>query len=866
MPKMKKPAKAEEPKDKKIEPPDEKKQPTLAAPVQGEMVGMQPKEGMGQTRTMFGLIQAQPIVEEMSRSYLDYAMSVIVSRALPDVRDGLKPVHRKILYAMWSIGLKANAKFRKSATVVGEVLGKYHPHGDSAAYESMVRMAQDFSMRYPLVKGQGNFGSMDGDSAAAMRYTEAKLSAISEELLFDIDRNTVDFIPTYDGSHLEPSVLPAKLPNLLLNGTMGIAVGMSTEIPPHNLRELSDAIAHLIENPEATVEDLCKFVKGPDFPTGGIIYNQKDIEQAYGTGKGGIVMRGVAEIVEKKGDKFSIVISEIPYQVNKATLVEKIAELVTDKKIDGIRDLRDESDREKKVRIVVELKKDAYPKKVLNALFKMTALQSTFHVNMLALIDGIQPKVLNLKAILEEYIKHREVVVRRRTQYDLDKAKDRAHILEGLMIALENIDEIIKIIKASKDKEDAKVNLIKKFHMTERQAVAILEMKLQQLANMERLRVEEELKEKMKLIEELEAILKSKTRILSIVKSELKELADKFGDERRTQVIARGVKDFSIEDLVPNEEAIVMMTRDGYIKRMSPDTFKQQERGGKGVIGLTTKEEDMVEFMFSSMTHTDLLFFTTKGRVFQLKAYEIPVASRTAKGTPIVNFLQLLSEEKITSTLPLDKIAGAEYLFFATEQGLVKKVKLDAFATVRRSGLLAIKIKGNDKLIWAKPTSGTDDIQLITSEGQSVRFAEDDVREMGRNATGVRGIRLKGNDIMVGMGVISTDKERVKKYQVLSIMANGFGKRSPLDLYKVQGRGGSGIRTAHVTDKTGKLTNAFVVNAETMADRDLIIISEKGQVIRLPFKQVNELGRDTQGVRVMRFKEEGDKVACVTWA
>jgi DNA gyrase subunit A len=883
MAKIKKPVKAEKNKPEKEKKPkiaaaeekkkEEKVQPKLAAPVEsssakaaGEMVGMQPKAGMGQTRTMYGLMQAQPIVEEMSRSYLDYAMSVIVSRALPDVRDGLKPVHRKILYAMWNIGLRANGKFRKSATVVGEVLGKYHPHGDTAAYESMVRMAQDFSMRYPLVKGQGNFGSMDGDSAAAMRYTEAKLSAISEEMLFDIDKNTVDFVPTYDGSHQEPSVLPAKLPQLLLNGTMGIAVGMSTEIPPHNLRELSDAIAHLIENPDATVEDLCKFVKGPDFPTGGIIYNQKDIEQAYGTGKGGIVMRGVAEIEELKGDKFQIVISEIPYQVNKAVLVEKIAELVTEKKIEGIRDLRDESDREKSVRIVIELKKDAYPKKVLNALFKMTALQSTFHVNMLALVDGIQPKVLNLKSILEEYIKHREVVVRRRTQYDLDRARDRAHILEGLVIALENIDAIIKTIKASRDKDDAKVNLIKKFKLTERQAVAILEMKLQQLANLERLRVEEELKEKKKLIAELEAILKSKTKILSIVKTELKELADKYGDERRTQVVARGVKDFSIEDLVPNEEAIVMMTRDGYIKRMSPDTFKTQERGGKGVIGLSTKEEDTVEFMFTTMTHTDLLFFTTKGRVFQLKAYEVPVASRTAKGTPIVNFLQLLSEEKITSTLPLDKIAGAEYLFFATEQGLVKKCKLDAFANVRRSGLIAIKIKGDDKLIWAKPTSGTDDIQLITAEGQSIRFSEDDVREMGRNAAGVRGIRLKGKDSMVGMGVISTDKERLKKYQLISIMANGFGKRSPLSLYKVQGRGGSGIRTAHVTDKTGKLTNAFVVNVETMDDRDLIIISEKGQVIRLPFKQVNELGRDTQGVRVMRFKEPDDQVACVTWA
>jgi DNA gyrase subunit A len=868
MVKNKKSAKADKPlPDDK----NKKEQPTLANPIsdktaEGEVVGLQPKEGMGQTRTMYGLMQAQPIVEEMSRSYLDYAMSVIVQRALPDVRDGLKPVHRRILYAMWSIGLRAGAKFRKSATVVGEVLGKYHPHGDSAVYESMVRMAQDFSMRYPLIKGQGNFGSMDGDGAAAMRYTEAKLAAISEELLFDLEKNTVDFVPNFDGSHQEPKVLPSKLPNLLLNGTMGIAVGMSTEIPPHNLRELAAAIEHLIANPEATVEDLCQFVKGPDFPTGGIIYDQKAIESAYGTGKGGIVMRGVAEIVETKGEKFQIIISEIPYQVNKATLVEKIAELVNEKKIDGIRDLRDESDREKAVRIVVDLKKDAYPKKVLNALFKMTALQSTFHINMLALVDGIQPKVLNLKSILEEYIKHREEVVRRRTQYDLDKAKDRAHILEGLVIALENIDAIIKTIKASKDKEDAKINLIKKFRLTERQAIAILEMKLQQLANLERLRVEEELKEKRKLIEELEAILKSRTKILNIVKTELKEIADKYGDDRRTQVVARGVKDFSIEDLVPNEEAIVMMTRDGYIKRMSPDTFKTQERGGKGVIGLTTKEEDTVEFMFTTMTHADLLFFTTKGRVFQLKAHEIPVASRTAKGTPIVNFLQLLSEEKITSTLPLDKIAGAEYLFFATEQGLVKKVKLDAFANVRRSGLIAIKIKGDDKLIWAKPTSGTDDIQLITSEGQSIRFAEEDVREMGRNAAGVRGIRLKGKDIMVGMGVISTDKERVKKYQVLSIMANGFGKRTPLDLYKVQGRGGSGIRTAHVTDKTGKLTNAFVVNVEVMGEKDLVIISEKGQVIRLPFKQVNELGRDTQGVRVMRFKEEGDKVACVTWA
>ncbi len=819
-----------------------------------------------EAKTEYGLVKPQEIVEEMSRCYLDYAMSVIVSRALPDVRDGLKPVHRRILYAMWSIGLRSGAKFRKSATVVGEVLGKYHPHGDSAVYDSMVRMAQDFSLRYPLVKGQGNFGSMDGDGAAAMRYTEAKLAAIAEEMLFDIDKDTVNFIPNYDGSHKEPQILPAKLPQLLLNGSMGIAVGMSTNIPPHNLNELTGAICHLIENPEATVEDLCQFVKGPDFPTGGIIYNEKDIKETYGTGKGGIVIRGRAEIEELKGDKFQIVISEIPYQVNKAALVEKIADLVRDKKIEGIRDLRDESDREKSVRIVIELKKDSYPKKILNALYKLTELQTTFHVNMLALVDGLQPKVLNLKAILEEYIKHRGEVVRRRTQYDLDRALDRAHILEGLVMALEDIDAIIKTIKQSKDKEDAKTNLIKKFKLSERQAVAILEMKLQQLANLERLKVEEELKEKKKLIAELEAILKSRTKILGIVKTEIQELTEKYGNERRTEVMVRGIKDFSMEDLVPNEEAIVMMTRDGYIKRLPPDTFKQQERGGKGVIGLTTKEEDTVEFMFNTMTHSDLLMFTTKGRVFQLKSYEIPVASRTAKGTPIVNFLQLLSEEKITSTLPLDKISNAEYLFFATEKGLVKKVKLEAFANVRRSGLIAIKINSDDKLIWAKPTTGDDDIQLITADGQSIRFSERDVREMGRNAAGVRGIKLKEKDIMVGMGVISTNKEIVKKYQVLTIMAKGYGKRTPLVFYKEQGRGGSGLRTAHVNDKTGQITNAFVVNAEHMAEKDLIIISEKGQVIRLPFKQVNELGRDTQGVRLMRFKEEGDSVACVTWA
>jgi len=811
-----------------------------------------------------GTVEAQPIVDEMRRSYLDYAMSVIVSRALPDVRDGLKPVHRRILYAMWSIGLRPGAKFRKSATVVGEVLGKYHPHGDSAVYDSMVRMVQDFSLRYPLVKGQGNFGSMDGDNAAAMRYTEAKLAAISEELLADIEKKTVDFIPNFDGSVQEPRVLPARLPNLLLNGSMGIAVGMATNIPPHNLREISAAIVHLIEHPDATVEDLAQFVKGPDFPTGGIIYDRSEIMRAYSTGKGGVVMRGVAEVVETKQGGYSIIITEIPFQVNKSTLVEKIADLVREKKIEGIKDLRDESDKDG-VRVVIELKRDAFPKKILNSLYKQTQLQETFHMNMLALVDGIQPKVLNLKAFLEEYIKHRDDVVRRRTEFELEKARDRAHILEGLMIALTNIDAVIKIIKSSKDREEAKVNLMKKFKLSDRQAFAIVEMKLGSLANLERLNIENELKEKQAIIKELEGILKSRPKLLAIIKKELVELTEKYGDERRTAVVEHGIKDFSVEDLVPNEDSMVMMTRDGYIKRLPPDTFKVQARGGKGVIGLTTKEEDMVEFLFTTMTHNDILFFTTKGRVFQLKAYEIPASSRTTKGQAIVNFLQLPSDEKVTSVLPLDKISKSAYLFFATERGVVKKVALDEFSKVRRSGLIAIKMRPEDKLIWAKPTSGKDEIQLISAQGQAIRFKESDVRAMGRNASGVSGIRLKKGDSVVGMGVIPNDKEKIKKYQVLSVMANGYGKRTPLNLYKVQGRGGSGIKTAKITDKTGELTNAFVVNSETMSEHDMMIISTKGQVIRLPFKSVNELGRDTQGVRLMRFKEAGDIVACVTW-
>ncbi|KKU14325.1 MAG: gyrase subunit A protein, partial [Candidatus Magasanikbacteria bacterium GW2011_GWC2_45_8] len=663
-------------------------------------------------------VQRQSIVDEIKTSYLDYAMSVIVSRALPDVRDGLKPVHRRILWAMWHVGLKPGAKFRKSAMVVGEVLGKYHPHGDTAVYDSMVRMAQEFSLRYPLVWGQGNFGSMDGDSAAAMRYTEAKLARISEELLLDIEKETVDWRPNYDGVHLEPKVLPARLPNLLLNGTMGIAVGMATNIPPHNLNELSNAIVHLVDHPEADVEDLMEFVKGPDFPTGGIIYNKKDIAQAYATGRGGVVLRAKTDIVEEKSGVFKIIVNEIPYQVNKATLVEKIAELVHEKKLEGIKDLRDESNKDG-VRIVVELKKDAYPKKVLNQLFNLTQLQDTFHFNMLALVDGIQPRVLTLKNVLEEYIKHRKEVVRRATEFDLKKARERAHILQGLKIALDHLDAVIKTIRASADKDEAKLELIKKFKLTEIQAIAILEMRLQQLANIERKKIEDELKEKLALIKELESILASTKRILGIVRADVLKLKEVYGDERRTQVIAHGVKEFSMEDLVPNEETVVVITHDGYIKRLPPDTFKSQARGGKGVIGVATKEEDVVEHLFITNTHADILFFTTSGRVFQLKAYDIPQGSRTSKGQAVVNFLQLAPQEKVSVVLSAPDILTAKFLIMVTVNGLIKKINISDLAQVRRSGLIAIKLKNGDSLQWVKPSTGKDDVVLITRQGQS---------------------------------------------------------------------------------------------------------------------------------------------------
>jgi len=800
-------------------------------------------------------IYPRKITDEVQQSYLDYAMSVIISRALPDVRDGLKPVHRRILYSMWESGLRPSAKFRKSATVVGEVLGKYHPHGDTAVYDSMVRLAQDFSMRYPLVWGQGNFGSMDGDSAAAYRYTEAKLKAIAEEMLLDIEKNTVDFVPNFDGVHKEPVILPTKLPQLLLNGTMGIAVGMATNIPPHNLVELVDGINHLVDNPDCTVDDLMKFIQGPDFPTGGIIYNSKDIKEAYTVGKGRIITRAKTEIVENKSGTFQIIVVEMTYQTNKSALITKIAELVKDGRIQGIRDLRDESGKGG-VRVVIDLKKDAYPQKVLNKLYSMTDLQKNFGVNMLALVDGIEPQVFNLKAILEHFIKHRKVVIVRRTEFELAKAKDRVHILEGLKKALDHIDVVIETIKKSPTKEESHANLMKKFKLSDQQSTAILEMKLQTLAGLERKKIEDELKEKKGLIAELETILLSPKKILGIIKSELNEIKEKYGDERKTKVVRTGIGEFKQEDLIPNEEAIITLSQDGYIKRMNPGVYKVQHRGGKGVIGALTKEGDAIEQVTSVMTHDNLMFFTNTGKIFQTKAYEIPESSRTAKGQSIANFLQLSQEEKITAMIAFNQDDNYKYFFMMTRIGTVKKTAIEDFNNVRRSGLVAIKLEKNDALCWVKPTTGTDEIVIITSLGQAIHFKETDVRSMGRNAAGVRGIKLKKNDFVVGMTAIFKKQEG---NQVLVISENGFGKRTNLKQYKIQKRGGSGIKTASVTTKTGKLVEAHVVNINDI-ERDLIITSGQGQIIRISLKSISVLGRATQGVRIMKPRA-GDKIS-----
>ena len=795
------------------------------------------------------------IVSEMEECYLDYAMSVIVSRALPDVRDGLKPVHRRILYSMHELGLRSGAKFRKSATVVGDVLGKYHPHGDSAVYDSMVRMAQDFAMRYPLVNGQGNFGSMDGDNAAAMRYTEAKMEKITDEMLADIEKETVDFRPNYDGRLKEPTVLPARIPSLLINGSMGIAVGMATNIPPHNLTEVMTAVKYLIDNPDASIEDLMEFIKGPDFPTGGMIYDIEAIKTAYATGRGSVIMRGKADIEEQKSGKFQIVITEIPYQVNKSSLVESMANLVRDKKIMGISDLRDESNREG-VRVVVEIKRDGYPKKILNQLYKYTSLQSSFGFNMIALIDGIQPRLLDLKAILEEFVKHRQVVVTRRTEFELKVAKARAHILEGLKIALDDIDKVIETIKKSATKEVAKENLVKKFKLSEIQAKAILEMRLQTLAGLERKKIEDELKEKLDFIKECEGILGDPKKVLAIIHKETQEIIDKYGDERRTEVVPHAAGEFNAKALIPNEPMIVALTRGGYIKRMSPSVYRTQGRGGKGVIGMTTKDEDEISNIMHVQTHDDIYYFTSRGRVFRLPAYEVPQASRTAKGQAIVNLLQLEQDEFVTSMLDLNKRQG-EFLFMSTRKGTVKKTAVKDFDNVRKSGLIAIKLREGDVLDWVRPTSEGDQIVIVTRNGQAIRFKQDDVRPMGRASQGVRGIKLKGDDQVVGMEVVKNEEAS----RVLVVMENGLSKTTQVKEYRFQGRGGSGVKTANVTQKTGKVIGARVLDS-TM-NGDLILISSHGQMIRLPMKQVPTSGRATQGVYVMRLND-GDKVASLS--
>ncbi len=799
-------------------------------------------------------VEDREIGTELQESYLDYAMSVIVSRALPDVRDGMKPVHRRILWTMWEAGLTHGAKFRKAATVIGDVLGKYHPHGDMAVYDALVRMAQDFSLRYPLVEGQGNFGSIDGDSAAAYRYTEARLAKIAEELLEDIDKETVNWIPNYDGTRQEPRVMPAKLPNLLLNGAVGIAVGMATSIPPHNLGEVADAILHLADNPKATTHDLMEFVKGPDFPTGGIIYDKKAIVEAYVSGHGTITTRGLAEIKEKKGaskEEYYIEISEIPYQVNKSELIIKIAELVTDKKIEGIRDVRDESDKNG-ISIIIELKSTATPQKVLNQLYQYTDLQKNFNMNMIALRNGLQPEVMSIKDVLEAYLEHRNEIVRRRAQYDLKKAEERAHILMGLSKALSIIDKVIATIKKSKDRDDAKQNLIKNFKFSERQTEAILEMKLQTLANLEREKIENELKEKQQIIAELTALLKSPAKILKVIKDEVAGLKEKFKSERRTKVVASGLGEFREEDLIPQEETIITLSQGGYIKRVPPASFKTQGRGGKGLIGSDVNEDDFLMHFMAANTHDNVLFFTDRGRVFQTKVYEIPAGTRTSKGKPIHNFLEVPTEEKISAMITYEKASDGN-LTMVTRNGLVKKTSLKDFGNVRRNGIIAIGLKKGDQLNWVRLSSGGDDIIVTTEQGQSIRFQEGKVRTMGRTAAGVRAIRLKGKDQVASMDLIP---KGLKNARLLVVMANGYGKQTPLTQYKVQGRGGSGIKTAAITSKTGILVAASVVDAE----EEVLALSAKGQIIRTKLATIRLASRATQGVRVMTL-EPGDKVA-----
>ncbi len=799
-------------------------------------------------------VVGRSIVTEMKESFIDYAMSVITDRALPDVRDGLKPVHRRILYTLHELGLSAGAKTRKSAKIVGDVTGNYHPHGTVAVYDSMVKMAQDFVMRYPLVIGQGNFGSIDGDNAAADRYTEAKMSRIAAELMKDINKETVDWIPNYEGTKKEPRVLPSGVPNLLLNGTLGIAVGMATNIPPHNLKEVVDATAFLIDNPEATTEDLLQFIQGPDFPVGGIIFNNKDIHHAYATGRGGVVCRGVAEIVEDKKET-QIVITSIPYRVNKQTLVEKIAELVREKKIEGIKGLRDESTKD--IRVVMDLKGNSHPQKILNALYKHTQLEDTFHFNLVALVDGV-PQTLSLKGIIEEFVKHRVVVVKRRTEFDLREAEAREHILIGLKKALDHIDEIIKLIKKSKDIETARANLMKEFRFSEIQANAILEMRLQKLAGLERQKIEDELDQIQKLIAELQAILASPKKMLSIIKKELSEISEKYGDDRRTKVIKGGVKILSVEDLIPDTESALTLTAGGYIKRTNPDEYHKQKRGGVGVVDLDTKEEDFVTHFLTASTHSDLLFFTDKGKAYQIKMYDIPEGKRATRGKSIMNFLSLVEGEKVTSILdmPKDLKENKELsLLMITENATGKRVSAQSFHDVRGSGIIAIKLDAGDRLVSVSKVEKGDSCILVTAKGQSIRFKESDIREMGRQAGGVRAMKLDKGDRIVGASVVNKDKQ--KESELLVVGENGYGKKTKISEYKIQGRGGSGIKTGNVTTKTGQIMSSSVVTSE---ESEVVAMSKKSQVIRLELSEIPTLGRSTQGVRIMKLRP-GDSLA-----
>lgn len=810
--------------------------------VQGELVN---DLNSGHSKT----VELRTIESVMEDSYLTYSMSVIVSRALPDVRDGLKPVHRRILYTMNRDGLRASAKHRKSANVVGAVMGDYHPHGDAAIYDSMVRMAQPWAMRYMLVNGQGNFGSMDGDPPAAMRYTEAKMTRLAEEMLVDIDKDTVDFRENYDGRMQEPAVLPAKLPNLLLNGQLGIAVGMATNIPPHNLGELVDATVYQIDHDDATLDDLLEYVKGPDFPTAGVVYGKESLRTAYATGRGGVVVRGVADIIENNKGRFQIIISEIPYGVNKASLIEKIADLVRDKKINGISDLRDESARGS-VRIVIDLKKDTFPKKLLNQLFKLTSLQMSFHYNMLALIDGIQPRILGLQDIIKEHIHHRQIVVRRRTVFELNKAKDRAHILEGLTIALDHIDEVINTIRSSDTPDEAQTALMKKFKFSEIQAKAILAMQLRTLAGLERKKIEDELAELVKLIEKLESILADEKKILEIVKTELLELKKNYGDERRTKIISGELGRMTDEDLIAEEQVVVTLTSANYIKRSPIADYKKQGRGGKGRRGMMTREEDVIEHVVNASTHDYLLFFTNKGRVFRIKTFEVPAASLSAKGVAIVNLLQLQPEESVSSVINVSQNTAGINLIMCTVRGVVKKTPFEQYQNVRNSGLIAINLDKGDELKWIRQTSGDNEIVISTSQGQAIRFHEKDARPMGRVSRGVRGIRLRPNDHVIGMDIVEEGSD------IFVISKYGYGKRTKISQFTPHARGGVGIRSAIVNSKTGEL-----IGVKTLRDseQEVIIISQQGQTIRLGLHDIPALGRATQGVRIMRMNE-GDQV------